>query len=677
MSLSATSPAPIAEVLHGLTIADPHRWLEDRASPATQHWIEEQLRHCDDYFEELSGIDALRDRVREVLNVETVDQPARVGNLCFFRRRRKDEQQASIFVRDIPTGKERLLADPSAQGPYVSVAIHRISEDGSILAYALKHGGERMEAVHFVEVESGRIWQDHLEAGYTRGVTFSSDNTGIYYCHEPETSVRESPPHEIRYHRIGDSRDHDQVLISMPRTQRSRLILISDTANLGAAFFHDKGSELKVDLYLASRTDDRLWRSIFVDKAPPYNPFLHDGRIYVLSSDDASKGQILELNSDGSEGSVIIPAWKASIGSLGLASRYLCVSYQVDCITVVHRWTWTGEFLGILPAQPEGSFTLLQSYTTTRDTLFFAHESFSERPSIYEYCETTDSWLAWEQQSVAHTEHRYRVQRVAYPSKDGTAIPMWLVALDGIKTSEYRPVILTGYGFAGVPITPRFSILVHVMLEFGCVFALPNIRGGSEFGNEWYEAARRRNRQITFDDFLAAAEWLCTNGITQPTRLAIFGGSNSGLLMGVAMTQRPELFRAVLCIAPLLDMLRYERFGNASKWREEHGSVEDPDDFRALYAYSPYHHVRDDQNYPATLFVTGDKDTQCDPAHVRKMAERLQDRTAQHHPILVDYSAERGHSPVLPLSVRVDALTHRIAFLCNELGIEMPAEEMR
>jgi prolyl oligopeptidase len=224
---------------------------------------------------------------------------------------------------------------------------------------------------------------------------------------------------------------------------------------------------------------------------------------------------------------------------------------------------------------------------------------------------------------------------------------------------------------------PRFSVLVTVMLELGCVFALPSLRGGSEFGREWHEAARRRKRQVAYDDFISAAEWLCSRGISQPERMAIFGGSNSGLLVAAAMTQRPDLFRAVLCIAPILDMIRFEQFGDARKWREEYGTVTDAGDFHSLHAYSPYHHVSENVNYPSTLFVTGDKDRQCDPAHVRKMAGLLQDRGVQTNPILVDYSVERGHTPALPLSVRIDALARRVAFLCHELKITVLDEGLR
>jgi prolyl oligopeptidase len=233
---------------------------------------------------------------------------------------------------------------------------------------------------------------------------------------------------------------------------------------------------------------------------------------------------------------------------------------------------------------------------------------------------------------------------------------------------------MTSYGGFCMPVTPQYSVLALIMMEFGAVFALPHIRGGGDFGRSWHDAGRARNRPTAISDFIAAAEWLCAVGITVPDKLAIFGGSNSGLLVGAAMTQRPHLFRAVLSIAPLLDMVRYERFDQAVKWQREYGSVEIREDFHALYAYSPYHHIEESVDYPATLFVSGDNDDRCNPAHVRKMAAYLQDRPAQSNPILVDHSAERGHSPMLPLSIRIDALARRLAFLCVELGIEVSKE---
>ena len=262
------------------------------------------------------------------------------------------------------------------------------------------------------------------------------------------------------------------------------------------------------------------------------------------------------------------------------------------------------------------------------------------------------------------------MREVSITSKDGTLVPLTLVSFDrSADAATPRPVIMTSYGGFGVPVTPQFSVLVTMLMELGAVFAIPHIRGGGEGGKEWHYVGRARNRQLSFDDFIAAAEWLCRQGLTTPARIGIFGGSNSGLLVGAAMTQRPDLFGAVVCIAPLLDMVRYEVFDQAVKWRTEYGTVDDPDDFRALYAYSPYHRIAENVNYPATLFVSGDKDDRCNPAHVRKMAARLQGRSAQKSPVIVDYSEERGHSPVLPLSVRVPALARRVAFLCRQLGI--------
>lgn len=677
MPIGAYKPEPAINVLHGVTVIDPFRWLEDRTSTETQEWLDFQKRVHDEYFSRLPDVECLRSRVSEYLDVEVVEQPAKVGNRYFFRRRRKGQEQACICVRDIETGTERVLVDPSVHGPYAAVAIHRISEDGRILAYALKHGGERAEEIRFVDVENVRSPESLLSSGYARGLAFQSDVTAFYYCHEPEWAAEQNLPHEIRYRRFEDSSDQGQVLLSMPRSERSRLYLISDNVNLGAIYIRDGGTGFKIDMYVASRSTDRVWHPIFRDKEPPYGPFLHHGKIYVASSADAPNGQVIELLEDGSEGQVIVPEWNAQMGSIRLAEDRLYVSYQVDCTTIIHSRSWTGELLGVLPAQPEGQFGLLQSYTESGDVLFFSHESFSEPPSIFEYSAATNSFLPWDKRENAKGGHRYHIQRVSYPSKDGTPIPMWLVALDPFKSNACQPAILTGYGGFGASMMPRFSVLVTVMLEIGCVFALPNLRGGSEFGREWHEAARRHKRQVAFDDFIASAEWLCGQGITQPERLAIFGGSNSGLLVAAAMTQKPHLFRAVLCIAPILDMLRYEQFGDARKWREEYGTVADAGDFHSLHAYSPYHHISEDVNYPPTLFVSGDKDTQCDPAHVRKMAGRLQDRSVQTNPILVDHSAERGHTPALPLSIRIDALTRRVAFLCHELGITTPTEGLR
>jgi prolyl oligopeptidase len=277
----------------------------------------------------------------------------------------------------------------------------------------------------------------------------------------------------------------------------------------------------------------------------------------------------------------------------------------------------------------------------------------------------------WFKSDIPFDSANFAHTRAFFRAKDGTNIPIYLAGRRGILTDGRHPTILTAYGGYGVPMTPQFSVFVAFLMERGCLFALPQIRGGSEFGSVWHEAAKRRKRQTAYDDFLSAAEWLVESGRTATDRLAIFGGSNSGLLVGAAATQRPDLFRAVVCMAPMLDMIRYHRFDDAHVWRDEFGTADDPKDFEALSAYSPYHKVRDGVSYPAFYMVSGDADGNCNPLHARKMTARLQAASCSNLPVLLDYGPFRGHSPVLPLSERIQALTDRLAFLCDQLGLSV------
>lgn len=672
MPVGTLKPEPAVDVLHGVTVVDPFRWLEDRDSPETQEWIATQQQIHDRYFSALPNLGSLNARVREYLNTEIFEQPTQIGQQLFFRRRRKDEEQFSLWVQDPRTGVERVLVDPSAEGPFAAVTIHRISDDGRLLAYEHRNGGEKPAFIHFVDVDSGQTLEDHLPKGYPRGLVFNSDNTGFYFCHETPKDIQDAQPHEIRYHRMGTPAAFDRVLLSFPRQSGSRMVLLSDRHHLGAVLAHVVDGNFKNDLYRAPRSADTQWTTVFVERSAPYGPFFKDGRMYAYCNEGAPNGHILALNEDGSEGRVIVPEWRAPIRNFILSASRILATYLVDLESVVRMWSLEGDFLGTMTTPKNGSFALLRNYSNSSDVMFSTYESFHQPPAILRFDEHHGEHRPWTQSHSAAAHDRFEVRRVTYPSKDGTLVPMFLVALRGGDNATPRPAILTGYGGFGMCMTPRFSVLVAVLLELGAVFALPNIRGGAEFGKAWHDAARGPRRQVAYDDFIAAAEWLCTEGITRPQQLAIFGGSNSGLLVGAAITQRPDLFQAVLCLAPILDMVRYERFGDARKWQSEYGTVENTEEFNALHAYSPYHRVSDAVNYPATLFVCGDKDSICDPAHARKMTARLQERSAQCNPVLLDYSPERGHSAVLPLSMRVDALTRRVAFLCHALGIAIP-----
>lgn len=674
MPVVPVTPLPVVDILHGVPIADPYRWLEDRSTPETESWIAAQVQLHDDYFSRVPGMNSLRSRVEHYLDIETVEQPSRVENQYFFRRRKKGEEQACLWVRDIQSGIERILVDPSPYGKFVAVTISRISDDGRMLAYEQRNGGGKTATIHFVDVVSGKVHDEYLDSGYLRGLAFDAPNAGFYYCHETPEDLDRFRQHQIRFHVFGSPLASDRVLFSVPRADRSRVSLIGDDRNLGAVLSYEVDGEMRVDLYCAKRSVDESWAAIFVDRKAPYSPRFHNGRIYVISSGAGLRGQILALNDDGSESQVLIPEGDAPMRDCQFLGNKIIVTYLANLEPVVHVWTLDGAFLSKLPTQKDGSLELLRPHAARNEASFFVYESFHQSPCVLELNESHLERAAWAQCNTALDTTHFVAQRVTYPSKDGTEIPMFLLKSKEENSRTPRPVIMTAYSGFGACVTPRFSALVAIMLELGAVFALPNIRGGGEFGRAWYEAALARRRQVAFDDFICAAEWISDQHIASPDRIAIFGGSNSGLLVGAAMTQRPDLFQEVLCIAPILDMVRYEHFGDAAKSRSEFGTVADSEDFQALYAYSPYHKVADNVNYPATLFVSGDKDTVCDPAHTRKMAARLQGRSVQSNPILVDYSPNRGHTAVLPLSVRIDALTRRIAFLCHQLKIAIPEE---
>jgi prolyl oligopeptidase len=652
------------ELVHGTVVTDPYRWLEDRSLLATEDWIRREQTRCASYFAHCSELNTIESLVRQYLDVEVIDQPVRVADRYFYRKRSKRGEQGKIYVRTGNCGAERVLVDPTKEGEFISVGIYRISSEGSLIAYQVKRGGEDRGEIRIVDVNKCTILPDRLLHGYGRGFVFSSN--GYFYCQETD---RTSHEHTICF-QSWDAAGPGHVVLRVARETGSRLTLTASTYYLGAIYSRLSGKDRITSFWIASLQDkDNLWMEVFRDRRHPCAPILFRDRILVLTEASAGSSALIELSQTGELARVFVPEKKAPIQRIVVTGEQIYVSYLESGITAIDRWLSTGEQGDSVSLPEGGAIQMLPSYGPETDSVFYTLESIDAPPTIYEHDPRMNRSVIWHQRQPSVTRRQSRVEQVVYTSRDGAQIPLTLVSSDGERSANPRPVIMTSYGGFGVTMTQKFSVLVAIMMELGATFALPHIRGGGEFGKAWHEAGRARNRQSTFDDFIAAAEWLCEKRISSPNQLGIFGGSNSGLLVGAAMTQRPDLFGAVLCIAPLLDMLRYETFDQAIKWREEYGTIDDPEDFRALYAYSPYHHIAEDVNYPATLFVTGDKDDRCNPAHVRKTAARLQDRPAQKSSIVVDYSEERGHCPVLPLSVRISALARRIAFLCQELHI--------
>jgi prolyl oligopeptidase len=662
---------PVTEVLHGVSVTDPYRWLEEQDSPRTRRWIEEQTQYARCYLDNLPGRQTIRKRIREFLAVETYDSVQKAGNRYFFRKRLPDQEQPSIYLREGADGEDRLVLDPAqlGTGKYTAVKPLRVSPDGRLLLYEIKQGGERTGTFALLDIETRTTLPDVLPRGYLRGFVFALDGKSFYYVHEPVDSKR--PFYRAAYrHVLGTGQDNDEEVFSAGKGEKMRLCLISEGSRLGFLVYKSF-AKTRTEFYLRALHSSSSTQTFVASADCILSPLLVSGRILALTDRDAPNLRIVELRLRGkkeTEWAEIVPESDARINQWLVTRDRIFVSYVRESGTEVCIFDFSGKKTGELPLPQDQSIRFL-SCSAENEELLFEAESFAEPIGIWRYSDGVDRPAMWAKRIVPLDTANYVHIKISYPSKDGAQIPMFLFGRRDVLEGGCHPTIMTSYGGFGVPMTPQFSVFVAFLVERGCLFALPRIRGGSEFGADWHLAAKRRNRQAAYDDFLSAAERLIASGWTRPDKLAIFGGSNSGLLVGAAMTQRPDLFRAVVCMVPMLDMLRYHLFDNAHLWRDEYGTIEDPDDFAALVKYSPYHQVREGVRYPATMIVSGDSDRNCNPLHARKMTARLQAANSSEGLVFLDYHNFRGHSPVLPLSERIEGLTDRMAFLCDQLGL--------
>jgi len=662
---------PVTDVFHGVPVTDPYRWLEDQDSPRTRAWIEEQTRYARSYLDSIPERQRIRERIRELLAVETYDSLQKADGRYFFRKRLPDQEQPCIYMRDGTDGEDQLLIDPLERGTgkFTAVKPLRISLDGRLLLYEVKEGGERTGTFELLEIATRKRLPDLLPRGYLRGFAFAPDGKSFYFVHEAINAER--PFYRAVYHHVlGSPVGKDQQIFFAGEDEKIRLGLFSHGKRLVFLVCQFREKTIR-DAYLHSLGGDGLSIPIFHNLESHVNLRLLADRILAITDRDAPNRRIVEirLRDNGQHEWIdIVPEIETPINNWLVVGDRIFVSYMREMIPQVIIFDIKGRKMGEMPVGCDETIRIIGG-SPESDELLLETESFSKPIGIFRYSPKTNERTLWVKRNIPFDPANYDHSQIWYRSKDGTSVPMYLVGRSDVLKKTGNPTIMTSYGGYGVSMTPQFSIFVAFLMERGCLFALPNIRGGSEFGVGWHSAAKRRNRQTAYDDFLSAAEWLIKTGRTSPGKLAIFGGSNSGLLVGAALTQRPDLFGAVVCMVPMLDMLRYHLFDNANVWLDEFGTVDDPDDFAALAKYSPYHQVRRGVAYPATMIVSGDADRNCNPLHARKMTARLQAANVSEHPIFLDYSKFRGHSPVLPLSERIEALTDRMAFLCDQLQL--------
>jgi prolyl oligopeptidase len=672
-----TQVEPVTEVLHGIEITDPYRWLEDQNSPRTRKWLEEQGVYTRAYFDAIPDRGRIRTRVRELLALkEVISEPWSVGNRYFFLKRQDDMEQPVIVMREGLLGPESVLVDPVQRGGgnSTAVSIAAISQDGRFLAYTIRQGGTDHSALEIFDVESGAVLPDHLSEGYCTGFAFSRDGAGFYYSHrelhDPKPNYRAA-----FWHRFGTEQSQDgEVFFAGEEPNLFLGILSSPESSLLAYAISLTGKSPRTSLYLQVMSPEPSQARLVVAEIKGcFVPFFVRGQLLAFTDFAAPNFRIVQIDSmcpDPANWRDIVPESDGRIQQFSFAGDQVFVTRIDRFSTSVQAFALDGERKET-PPFPSGGTIDLFNRTNATDRLFYSHTSISEPAAVYCYDTRREEVIPWNESCAPGGFSEIAVEETAYTSTDGTSVPLFLAGRKDLLHSGPLPTFLTGYGGFGSCVTPRFTAFASFLVEQGFLFAVPALRGGSELGEQWHRAGKRENRQNSFDDFVAAAESLIREQRSIRGRIAIGGGSNAGLLVGVAITQRPDLFRAAICLGPLLDMTRYHLFDFAAGWADEYGSPEDQEDFQSLLAYSPYQSVQDGVTYPAVLFISGDADTRCNPMHARKMAARLQAVTGSTRPILLDYKAAWGHTPVQPFSTKIEALTDRLAFVCHELGVRV------
>ncbi|MGB8061799.1 MAG: prolyl oligopeptidase family serine peptidase [Candidatus Sulfotelmatobacter sp.] len=669
-----TPVEPVTEILHGIEITDPYRWLEDQNSPRTRKWLDEQAAYTRAYFAAIPERELIRTRVRELLAIkEVISEPWNVGDRYFFLKRQGDREQPVIVMRDGLFGPETVLVDPTRRGNGTSTAVSivAISRDARFLAYSVRQGGTDHSAIEIFDIEPNAVLPDCLPEGFCTGFAFESNGTGFYYSHH---DLRDPRPNyrAAFWHRFGSNRSQDvEVFFAGEEPNLFLGILDSPEANLLAYTAFTTGKHPTTSIYLHSLVPGQAPKILLRDIAGCFSPFFAHGQLFAYTDFAAPNFRIVRISLDDPDPE----HWRNIVPQSDRRIQQFTVAGDRIFATRVDRFSTEVEAFSIqdgerkdAPCSSHGTIDLLNP-TTRSDSLFYSHTSIAQPPTVYCYSTRDDKSCLWQKPTVSLDPSFIAVEETGYPSKDGTSVPLFVAARKDLLHSGPLPTFLTGYGGFGSCVTPRFTAFATFLIEKGVLFAVPALRGGSELGEEWHRAGKRENRQNSFDDFIAAAEWLISEGRSLRGRITIGGGSNAGLLVGATITQRPDLFRAAICLGPLLDMTRYHLFDFAAGWTEEYGSPEDEQDFHRLLSYSPYHHVQDGVHYPAVLLISGDADTRCNPMHARKMAARLQAANHPEFPILLDYKPEWGHTPVQPLSTKIEALIDRLTFLCHELGI--------
>ncbi len=670
----------------GTKVADPYQWLEDSDSREVQAWTDAENALTRRVLDPIPHRGELHEQIKKLLEVGVVSAPSvhtvRAGQRRYFHTRREGAQdQAVLYVRDGVNGADRALIDPSTLSSDATTTLDwwYPSEDGTLVAWGRSDSGSEESTLYVRDVATGKDLADRIPNTRHATVAWLPDKKRFFYTRFPEAGS--VPPGDEKYflkvfeHVLGADPKTDRLVFGdgRPKTD-APTVLISPNGRWLVARVHEGYGKSEVYLRDLSLGDKAPWVDVAVGTEALFDPLPLNDRLYMLTNVDAPRSRVFAVDYQHPERAKwkeLIPEGPDTLRDVVVIGHIIVATYLHEAATRIERFSLDGKSLGPIDLPTLGTASVSGAWNG--DEAFVNFTSYVVPYEVSRFDLKTQKMGIWDRAGATFTPPKVVVSRLYATSKDGTRVPMFVVEKEGAVRDGAGAAVLWGYGGFNLSYTPTFSTSALLTVERGGVWVMANLRGGGEFGEAWHKAGMLANKQNVFDDYLACAEALVADKVTTPDRLAAMGGSNGGLLVAAAVTQRPDLFRAGLSLVPLTDMLRYQRFRIAKFWVPEYGSSEDAEQFKYLFAYSPYHHVKDGTRYPAMLFTTAESDSRVDPMHARKMAARMQEAQGDpKRPILLRVEKKAGHGAGKPVSKLADELTDELSFLFCELGLGKP-----